>query len=66
MTGGGNRAEEGMGVKCISMVTKIHTVGCHLATLSGCCGRESADGRADKECEKGRELTQINNIINIF
>jgi len=38
MKGGGNRAEEGIGVKCISMVTKIHTVGCHLATLSGIGG----------------------------
>jgi len=32
---------EWMGVKCISMVTKIHMVGCHLAALSGIGGRDS-------------------------
>jgi len=49
-----------------SKLAQIHKAGCHLATLSGCGGRESADGRADKECEKGRELIQTNSIINIF
>ncbi|MCJ7649263.1 MAG: hypothetical protein MUP85_11670 [Candidatus Lokiarchaeota archaeon] len=29
------------GVKCISIVTKNHKVGCHLAALSGIAGRDN-------------------------
>jgi len=41
MKGSGRRAEEWMGVKFISIVPKIHMVGCHLDALSGSGGRGS-------------------------
>lgn len=30
----------------------IHEAGCHPAALTGCGGRESADGGPPEECEK--------------
>ena len=51
---------------CGSKLAQIHKAGCHHAALSGRGGRESADGRADEECEKGGGLAQLNNIENIF
>jgi len=51
---------------CASKLIRIHKAGCHHAALSGRGGRESADGRADEECEKGGGVAQLNNIENIF
>jgi hypothetical protein len=51
---------------CASKLIRIHKAGCHPAALSGRGGRESADSRADEECEKGGEGLKLNNIENIF
>ena len=44
---------------CCSNLTRIYKAGCHTAALTGCGGRESADGGAAKECENGWELAII-------
>jgi hypothetical protein len=51
---------------CASKLIRILMDGCHSVTLTDCGGRESADVKADEECEKRGGLAQYNNIKNIF